>query len=280
VLDTDSRIFSENDHKQLRQLGALVEARISTLTKRRRRVRIELSERTAGPALAELSASLTPAQSGIQQGFEAVPAIRSFLKLSASAQETGKVRPSVLKSTLSAATEALEACEDAMYNIEAAAGDCIDCISGLEQLLTPADSMRLSELLEASQDLSRPSTQQAGGAPLPSHSSDPLILVPRQLAVALLSSCFTDLADEMIRHKCSTGITTQVRNLGNSVELIISADGLSNLMLERLAGDIRERIGQDPAVKIKCSETALKFIFKVSESSIATIESIPEPTRP
>ena len=266
VLDTDSRIFSQNDHKQLEQLGALVEARINTLTKQRRKVRIDFSERTAGPALAELSASLAPAQSGIRQGFEAVPAVRSFLKLSASTQESGKVRTSVLKSTLSAATEALDACEDALYNIEAATGDCVDCIAGLERLLTPADSMRLSELMEASQDLSRPSTQQVGGAPLPSLSSDPLILIPRQLAVALLSSCYTDLADEMLRQKCFTGITTEVCNLGNSVELLISADRLSNAILEKLAGYISEQIGQDPAVRIKYSETALILIFRVSES--------------
>ncbi len=125
--------------------------------------------------------------------------------------------------------------------------------------------MRLSELLESSQDLSRPSTQKAGGAPLPNLSFDPLILIPRQLAVALLSSCFTDLAEEMVRHKCSTGITTEVCNMGDSVELLISAEGLSSAILERLADDFSEQIGQDPAVNIKCTNSALKFIFKVSE---------------
>jgi hypothetical protein len=264
VLDTDSRNFSQKNHEQLNSLGKLVEARFNALMKRRRKVRIDLSERAAGPALAELSASFTPAQSAIRQGFEAVPAIRSFLKLSTHAQESGDVRPSVIKSTLSAATEALDACEDALYNIEAAAGDCNDCIAGLERLLTPADSMRLSELLEACQDLSRASTQQVGGAPLPILSYDPLILAPRRLAVALLSACFTDLAGEMVRHKCSKGITTQVCNLGNSVELRVSPDGLSKAVLEKLAADISERIGQDPAVKIKHSKTALKFIFNVS----------------
>jgi hypothetical protein len=77
----------------------------------------------------------------------------------------------------------------------AEAEDTEDCVSALERVLAKDTSTaRLSDILNAAQDLSRWNCRDVGGAPLPVLSNDPLPATPQTLAVGLLSSCLTLIA--------------------------------------------------------------------------------------
>jgi hypothetical protein len=263
VLDTNAREFSKQERADLEKLATLVEERVRALTERRRRARADLSEQAAGSALADLSATLLPAIDATQTALAAVPAIRSFLNLAAHAVEGGKVSTEVMKSTLSGAEEALLACEDSLYDALAASGDCGDSVDALSQLTTQQTSGRLSELLEAAQDLSRPSTRDIGGAPLPDLPVDPIVGVPRSLAVALLTASYTNLASGMSRARNATGISTKVRTQGSSTTVRVSAEGIGDVFVESLAAELKRHIGDDPSLTVAHAGAGVEIVFKV-----------------
>jgi hypothetical protein len=168
-----------------------------------------------------------------------------------------------MKTTLAAALRAAEATEEALYEIVASAADAEDCVQALEHLTTPSAATRLSEVMTAAQDLARPATRPVGDAPLPSFAPDPLLYAPRPLAVAVLSTALTTVANRAAAAGVSDGIQMRVSYLGDAVELALSAKGLSAAVLEEAASDLGGQIGKDPTVGIHGAGAALRLTFAV-----------------
>jgi hypothetical protein len=246
VIDTKERRFSDTERENLAELAALVDERVMALTESRHQTRLALSEGISGLGLAELRESLRPICGSAEAGLLAMQAIRTFLRLCAYVLEGGTASPEVLARTLEAASEAADAAENAFYDVEVAAGDCEDCTLALAQLITPSSSTRLSEVLTGAQDLARQSTEKVGGAPLPDFVPDPIVHTPRPLAIALLATSLTTLAERLGERPSPGGIRMQIRDLDVTV--------------------VNEQIGQDPSVAIRAEPGAVLLAFTVVES--------------
>lgn len=263
VLDTRSRSFSEDQRVSLEKLAGLVDQRLAALNERRREVRAALTEQASAPALAELRESLAPMRRGVEGILPAAAAVRSFLRLCAHVLEGGAALPDVVRRSRAAAADAAEAIEEAAYDILAAAGDCEDDLSALEQLTTTARVARLSEIVMAAQDLARRSTRPVGGAPLPDLGFDPLVRTPRPLAVGVLTTALVAVADRLAADARTPGIRLAVRSLAAHAELGIAAEGLSAEAVREISAELAAKIGIDPAVSILHGDGAVRVRLAV-----------------
>jgi hypothetical protein len=167
---------------------------------------------------------------------------------------------------LKAATGVLEDLLDALYDIEAGAGDTEDTILALEKLLVPTPAAHLSDVLIAGQDLAQQSVRNIGGAPLPELSFDPILATPRPLAVALLGVSLTSVAAQLVSHGLSSGIQMAVRDRGPVVELSLTAQGLPAEAFEQAAAGLSQQVGDDPTAAIRAADRAVRLSFTTAHS--------------
>lgn len=267
VLDTKPRQFSEQERTSLTELAALVNQRFVALTERRRQVRLGLAERASAAALDELKQSLASLRTSATSGSNAMAAVRSALRLSTFALDGGEVSDEALKKTLQAGSEALEVSEDAFFDVDAAAGDCTDCVTALDHLSASAPSTRLSEVLTAAQDLARHLTTSIGGAPLPHLPHDPTLYAQRPFAVALLTALLTALAAELAERGLASGIQLQIEE-PERANIVLVAE-LEPAVLRRIAEELSQQVGQDPTVTIRHTGGSVRLSFTVVEQGDA-----------
>ncbi|MHC5021395.1 MAG: GAF domain-containing protein [Planctomycetota bacterium] len=264
AIDTKSRSFSAEEREGLKELAELAQQRLAVLAERRRRTRADLTEALAGPALREMRDSLMPIRQAVEVGRPALAAIRAFLRHAGVSLEEG-APDAALARTLSAAASSLDVMEDALYDIEGALGDGVDCLQALERLQIPSAEPRVSEIAEAAQDLARPMTRLVGGAPLPVIETDLVVCAPRPLAVSLLAACNSFLAASLAEHGRNSGIVTNVSYRGEWAEFALSTSEIpaaadARAFAARLAG----QIGDDPAVQVAHRDGALRLALKIA----------------
>jgi len=238
-----------------------VNERIAILGEQRRQTRIKLTERASGPVLSEANRSVKFIQDNADSAIQAIPAIRSFLRLSQHIHDGGNSSPSVIKKSLDAATEALEQSENTLYDMEASAGDCNDCIVAIENLVTRSKTTKVSELAIAAQDLARHATELVGGMPLPDFVKDPLIHTPRPLAVALLTMAATATATRIKALQGTSGLRLQILVEDESVSFDLSANKLSEDVAEEIVSELAQHIGEDPAIGIQREGDSVRLMF-------------------
>ena len=143
--------------------------------------------------------------------------------------------------------------------------DAEDCVSALERVLQQDTSTaRLSDVLNAAQDLSRSNCRDVGGAPLQELRNDPLLATPQTLAVGLLSSCLTLIAVQLATTGQSDGLTISVEDLGAKVEISVSAKGLPESDFTAVSKELMRHIGDDPTASTYATKEAIKVSLTVT----------------
>jgi len=261
VIDTKKRSFTQDEHDALSRLAELVNERITILGEQRRQTRIRLTEQASGPVLAEANRSVMFIQDNAISIMQALPAIRSYLRLSQHIHDGGDSSPSVIKRSLDAATEAMEQSENTLHDMVASAGDCNDCVTAIENLVTRSKTTKVSELAMAAQDLARHATELVGGMPLPDFGKDPVIHTPRPLAVALLTMAATTTAARIKGLEGTSGLRLQIHVEDEFVSFDLSANEVSENVAEEVVSELAEHIGEDPAIGIQREGDSVRLLF-------------------
>jgi hypothetical protein len=261
VIDTKKRSFTKNEQDALMRLAELVNERIEILGEQRRQTRIELTERVSGPVLAEANKSALFIQENANSSIQALPAIRSFLRLSQHVLDGGSSPPAHLQKSLDAAKDAMEQSENTLYDMAVSSGDCNDCIVAIENLVTRSKTTTVSALAIAAQDLARHATEPVGGMSLPRFKKDPIIHAPRPLAVALLTMAVTATATRIKEMKGTSGLRLQIHVEQDSVSFDLSANTLSEGVAEEIVSELEEHIGEDPAIGIQRENDSVRLLF-------------------
>jgi len=261
VIDTKKRSFTKDEHDALARLAELVNERLTSLVEKRRQTRIKLTEKASGPVLAEANRSIMFIEDNANSAIQALPAVRSFLRLSQHIQDGGNSAPSVIKKSLDAAIEAMEQSENTLYDVVASAGDCNDCITAIENLVTRSKTTKVSDLAIAAQDLARHATELVGGMPLPDFGKDPVIHTPRPLAIALLTMAVTATATRIRGLEGKSGLRLQVHVEDESVSFDLRANKLSESVAEEIASELAEHVGEDPAIGIQHEGDSVRLLF-------------------
>jgi hypothetical protein len=263
AIDTKPRTFSDEEHRTLKSLAVLVNARLAALSKGSQQVGPSLVNQAAVPALAELREALTSVKIGAAAGRMATAAGYSFLRLMEYSASGGHTPPEHLKRTLKAAQDALDNCENSFYDIEASAGDAEDARLALEHVLTQSSSPRLSEVAISGRELARQNVAQIGGAFLPDPADDPLVATPRSLGVALVATCLSIVAARMVSLGLSGGIRIEAQDLGSQAEISIKANELPDEVSQGIAAELSLHTAETPSVAVHAADGAIRLLFAV-----------------
>lgn len=267
VLDTKPRSFSSDEREALESLARVVDHRLETITAQRRDARAVFTHKTMGPALEEARTTLVPIRNAARAGFAAVAAVASFTRLAECVSKTSAVVSPSYSASLSAAQSALASLEEMLHDVAASVEDCEDGLLALEHLTQPAPAAHLSSVLIAAQDLARPSTQKVGGATLPEITTNPLLLTPRPLAVALISGALQACADRLAKLESNSGMDLQLDMEGDFALVTVATPNLPYQDVEAIAKRLRETLGEDPTLKVDVTEDEdLRLAFAIIQT--------------
>ena len=262
VLDTKKRAFSKEEHTNLNKLAKLVNGRLEAITKNRRQTRLNLTEATLKPALAELSSSLKSIQTFINLGYSSETSIRTFLKHSKHLFSNESLYSEAVRLSLEAASRANELNKDVLIELEFAVKDSIDCVNALEQIVMNINSTPLSEIVLSAQDLSRNATKLIGGFPLPDFKSDPKIYANGNLAIAIITNCLLIISSELGKSESKNGISLVTNEHAEFVELFFSAKDLSERSTEAVITNLKNLIGTErPTFMIDLIDKKIRLKF-------------------
>jgi hypothetical protein len=263
VLDTEARDFTESDRQRLAALAESVDQRLTQLSQTRNLARSTLSERSTGPALEELSDALDAVRTGAMAAAMGLKAVQSYHRLFQHYVEGGAVPPKVLQSAMRAAHDAVAACEDTLDEIGVAAADGADYVVAIEGVTLPASATRLSEVLMAAQDLARPATKRTGSFSLPDVDDDPVIVPPRQLAVGVVASAIMAVAARLESSRERSGLRLRVWFGDDAAWLGLSAAPLSEEDARVIAGELSQRLGEDPSLGVEADDETVRIRLRV-----------------
>jgi hypothetical protein len=265
VIDTKPRTFSDDERQKLTELAGLVSQRLEILSAQRTNPRLSLAQRAVFPSFTELRESLESVRNSAAEGRIASSTIKSLLRLLRHTQRGGTTQPGAVEGEFEHAYLALEDLDNSVIEIEVRTEDAEDCVSALERVLQKDSSTaRLSDVLNAAQDLSRSNCRDVGGAPLPELLNDPLLATPQPLAVGLLSSCLTLIAFELASAGLSDGLSISVEDFGAKVEISVSAQGLLEPAFAAVARELMRHIGDDPTASTHATKEAVKVTLTVT----------------
>ncbi len=265
VIDTKARTFSGDERQKLTELAELVSQRLEALSAQRTNPRLLLTQRAVSPSFTELRESLGLVRNSAAEGRIASLALKSLIRLIRQSQTGGETSPGAVERELENGCLALEDLDNAVIEIEMGTEDAEDCVSALERvLLQDTSTARLSDVLNAAQDLSRSNCRDVGGAPLPELRNDPLLATPQTLAVGLLSSCLTLIAMQLASTGLSEGLTISVEDLGARVEISVSAKGLPESVFVAVSTELMLHIGDDPTASTYSTKEAIKIALSVT----------------
>ena len=181
VIDTKARTFSDDERQKLTELAGLVSQRLEVLSAQRTSPRLSLTQRAVSPSFTGLRESFGLVRNGAAEGRIASSTLKSLLRLLRHTQTGGAATPGAVERELKNAYLALEDLDNSVIEIEMVrTEDAEDCVSALERaLLQDTSTARLSDVLNAAQDLSRSNCRDVGGAPLPELPNDPLLATPQ-----------------------------------------------------------------------------------------------------
>lgn len=268
VIDTKARTFSDDERQKLTELAGLVSQRLEVLSAQRTSPRLSLAQRAVSPSFTELRESFELVRNSAAQGRIASSTLKSLLRLLIHTQTEGVATPGAVEREFENAYLALEDLDNSVIEIEMGTEDAEDCVSALERvLLQDTSTARLSDVLNAAQDLSRSNCRDVGGAPLPELPNDPLLATPQPLAVGLLSSCLTLIAMQLASAGLSDGLSISVEDLGAKVEISVSAQGLLEPAFVAVSTELKRHIGDDPTASTHATKEAVKVALTVTSES-------------
>lgn len=271
VLDTKKRGFTQEEHKSLKRLAKLVNSRLEAITQKRKKIRLDLTEQTLKPALAELSNSLELIKGFINSSYSSGKAVRTFLNHSNHLHSNASQYYDAIRLSYEAANKANNMNQDFLLEMEHSVIDAQDCINALEQIVENIGSTPLSKILVAAQDLSRNATKLVGGFPLPDVKSDPLILTKGNLAIAIVTNCLLIISSELGKLEAKSGINLKLNEKHESIEMIFTADDLDNPSVEIVTKNLKELIGSEhPSVLIDSNSGEIRIVFKTVKNTAAT----------
>ena len=270
VLDTKKRGFSKEEHLSLKKLADLVNLRLEEITKTRRHTRLDLTETTLAPAIAELSDSLKSIQKLINVGYSTGKSIQTFLNHSNYLYSNKSLYSDAIRLAYEAACTSNNQNEDVLLEMEFAINDGIDCIKALEQLVVNIESTRISKIITAAQDLSRHSTKLIGGFSLPDFKSDPIVYTKGNLALAIITNCLQIISSELGKINSQNGIELKIEESHDSVELIFSANELNEDSWKIVLNNIKQLVTSElPTLMIDSKEAELILNFKTLNTTAA-----------
>ena len=265
VIDTKARTFSDDERQKLTELAGLVSQRLEVLSAQRTSPRLSLTQRAVSPSFTELRESFELVRNSAAEGRIASSTLKSLLRLLIHTQTEGVATPGAVEREFENAYLALEDLDNSVIEIEMGTEDAEDCVSALERaLLQDTSTARLSDVLNAAQDLSRSNCRDVGGAPLPELPNDPLLATPQPLAVGLLSSCLTLIAMELASAGLSDGLSISVEDFGAKVEISVSAQGLLEPAFVAVSKELKRHIGDDPTASTHATKEAVKVTLTVT----------------
>ena len=268
VIDTKARTLSDDERQKLTELAGLVSQRLEVLSAQRTSPRLSLAQRAVSPSFTELRESFELVRNSAAEGRIASSTLKSLLRLLIHTQTEGVATPGAVEREFENAYLALEDLDNSVIEIEMGTEDAEDCVSALERvLLQDTSTARLSDVLNAAQDLSRSNCRDVEGAPLPELPNDPLLATPQPLAVGLLSSCLTLIAMELASAGLSDGLSISVEDFGAKVEISISAQGLLEPAFVAVPTELKRHIGDDPTASTHATKEAVKVALTVTSES-------------
>ena len=267
VIDTKARTFSNDERQKLAKLADLVSQRLEALSAQRTNPRLSLTQRAVSPSFTELRESLGLVKNSAAEARIASSTLKSLLRLLRNPQKGGATTPEAVEREFKQAYLALEDLDNSIIETEVRTEDAGDCVSALERVLQDTSTARLSDVLNAAQDLSRSNCRDVGGAPLPELQNDPLLATPQPLAVGLVSSCLTLIAMELASTGRSDGLSISVEDFGAKVEISVSAQGLLEPAFAAVSKELMRHIGDDPTASTHAAKEAIKIALTVTSES-------------
>ena len=255
VIDTKARTFSNDERQKLAKLADLVSQRLEALSAQRTNPRLSLTQRAVSPSFTELRESLGLVKNSAAEARIASSTLKSLLRLLRNPQTGGATTPDAVEREFKQAYLALEDLDNSIIETEVRTEDAGDCVSALERVLQDTSTARLSDVLNAAQDLSRSNCRDVGGAPLPELQNDPLLATPQPLAVGLVSSCLTLIAMELASTGRSDGLSISVEDFGAKVEISVSAQGLLEPAFAAVSKELMRHIGDDPTASTHATKS-------------------------
>ena len=264
VIDTKARTFSDEERQRLAELAELVSQRLEALSEQRENPRLSLAQRAVAPSFTELRESLGLVRNHAAASRIASSSLKSLLRLLTHAQTGAKIPPDAVERGLEHACLALEDLDHSVVEIEMSTEDAADCVSALEKVLVQdMSATRLSDVLDAAQDLSRSNCREVGGAPLPELSIDPILTTPQSLATGLLSTCLTLTAQQLANAGLSDGLWIGVEDRDSQLEISVSAQGLPESAFVKVSNELADYIGDEPTASAQAVEDAIKVTFTI-----------------
>lgn len=267
VLDTKKRQFTQTDHENLNKLSKLVNKRLDELTRSRRAMRIELTQKTLNPAFTEISSSLAEILERINEGYSNIATINTFLKTWAvEKRENSFNRKPQSESSYEIANEARQKLEDDLLEMEMSILNGLDSLKALNRLTSFQENISLSEIITSAQDLTRKSTKEVGGFPLPSFPVDPIIYTKTDLVVALIANTLLLLSEQIKINGGAGGIRLRIEVPEDEfVSLKFSTKVLDQTAIKLVEKSLLKVVSsQHPTVKIKADSAYLKIELKVN----------------
>ena len=273
VLDTKKRGFSKEEHNSLNNLAELVNKRLEELTKERRKSRLNLTQATLMPALIELNKALKTIETIVKSGYSTDASMRMYINHSNHFLSKKSKYSEALLLSLEAAKKATQQNENLLIELELATKDGLDCVQALENIITNFDSIHLSEVLTAAQDLSRSSTSLIGGFPLPDLDCNPKIYTKGNFAIAIITNCLLALSSELAGVNSKNGISLEVKMNEDTIDLIFSGVDLSENSAKETIHKLRKLIGVDlPTLKINSLKNDIILTFHTVKNQEPSVE--------
>ena len=263
VLDTKKRGFSKQEHVSLKKLAKLVNLRLDEITNTRRQTRLNLTEPTLAPALAELSNSLKSIHNFIALENSAGKSIETFLNHSNYLYSNETQYSDAIRLAYEAACTANIQHEETLFEMEFAINDGLDCVTALQQLVANIESTRISKIITAAQDLSRHSTNLVGGFSLPDFESDPFLYTEGNLALAILTNFLLMISSELEKVNSENGIDAKIHESPDSVDITFSANDLTQESWELVLNNMEQLITSEfPTFSIDLKGGEFIFNFR------------------
>ena len=121
----------------------------------------------------------------------------------------------------------------------------------------------ISEIVTSAQDLARNSTKLIGGFPLPDFKSDPIIHTKGNLALAIITNTLLLMSAELEKLESTHGILLDIKESFGSVELIFSANDLTETTLLSILQRLENIItGEVPSLQLTSKDETLVLNFK------------------
>lgn len=224
-----------------------------------------LAQDAGAPGVAELRHSLLPIRNSTHELRSLMTTLQAAMELFGEILEGSDIAPPQLRQGYTQIQGILPQLKDITTEIEVSLGDTQDLSEALESILGKDMQCRISDVLNAAQDLSRAGCAKIGGAPLPDLASDPYIITSKFIAVSLVANGLSRIAARMVDRDLNGGIKIGINNKRKSSFVVLRGKGLSSSDYQHVAAELRESFGAKLTVNVKVTAAGLQLAFIVAD---------------